>query len=146
MQTRILVPVDNSPEAWRAVEEAAALAARLKCGLTLMTVVVTPLLPRQLMEPDQLARFEAHFRQQGEQVLARLRPVAEAAGAPVETKLVEGVPVDEIVAEAGRGYLFVVMGARGEGLAGQERGLMGSVSDRVLRRATIPVLIVRKEE
>ena len=65
---------------------------------------------------------------------------------PVETKCAEGVPVDEIVAEAGRGYLFVVMGARGAGLSGRERGLMGSVSDRVLRRSPIPVLIVRKAE
>jgi nucleotide-binding universal stress UspA family protein len=72
--------------------------------------------------------------------------VAQKAGVPVETKYVEGVPVDEIVAEAAQGYLFVVMGARGAGLSGREPGLMGSVSDRVLRRSPIPVLIVRKEE
>jgi nucleotide-binding universal stress UspA family protein len=143
MQGGILVPVDDSSEARRAVEQAAELAARLNVGVTLMTVVATSMLPRQALEPAQLAGIEAHFRAAGERVLAALRPVAEAAGAPVETKLVEGIPADEIVAEAGRGYLFVVMGGRGAGLTGRDRALLGSVSDRVLRQSPVPVLIVR---
>src|SRR5215208_492805 len=99
MQQRILVPVDDSPEARKAVEQAAELAARLNVGVTLMTVVATSMLPRQALEPAQLARIVAHFRETGERVLAGLRPVVEAAGAPVETKLVEGIPADEIVTE-----------------------------------------------
>lgn len=143
MQQDILVPVDDSREARKAVEQAAELAGRLGVGVTLMTVVATPMLPRQALEPAQLARVEAHFREAGERVLADLRPVVEAVRAPVETKCVEGVPADEIVAEAGRGYLFVVMGGRGSGLAGRDRALLGSVSDRVLRQSPVPVLIVR---
>jgi nucleotide-binding universal stress UspA family protein len=88
---------------------------------------------------------EEHFRQAGERVLQDLCPLANAAGVPVETKLIEGAPVDEIIAEAGQGYLFIVMGGRGAGLAGRDRALLGSVSDRVLRQAPIPVLIVRGE-
>jgi nucleotide-binding universal stress UspA family protein len=143
MQQGILVPVDDSREARKAVEQAAELAARLGVGVTLMTVVATPMLPRQLLEPAQLARLEGHFRETGERVLAGLRPVVEAARVPVETKRVEGVPADEIIAEAGRGYLFVVMGGRGAGLTGRDRALLGSVSDRVLRQSPVPVLIVR---
>jgi nucleotide-binding universal stress UspA family protein len=146
MNARILVPIDDSLAARRAVEEAADLAARLAASITLMTVVVPSTLPGQLIEPAQRAQLEAHFREQGLLALARLLPVAQKTGVTVERKYVEGVPVDEIVAEAGRGYLFVVMGARGAGLAGRERGLMGSVSDRVLRRSPIPVLIVRNAE
>jgi nucleotide-binding universal stress UspA family protein len=146
MESRILVPVDDSPEARRAVEQATDLAARLNAGVTLMTVVATPMLPRQLLDPAQLARVEAHFREAGERVLAQLRPAAETVGVPVESKLVEGVPTDEIVAEAGRGYLFIVMGGRGTGPAGRDRALLGSISDRVLRQASIPVLIVRADE
>jgi nucleotide-binding universal stress UspA family protein len=145
MQGGILVPVDDSPEAHRAVEKGAELAERLGVGVTLMTVVATPMLPRQFLDPPQLAELEARFRQAGERLLQSLRPVAEAAGVPVETKCVEGFPADEIVAEAGRGYLFIVMGARGTGLAGHERSLIGSVSDRVLRQSPVPVLIVRAD-
>jgi nucleotide-binding universal stress UspA family protein len=146
MQTGILVPVDDSREARKAVEQAADLAARLGVGVTLMTVVATPMLPRQALDPAQLSRIEAHFREAGERVLADLRPVMEAARVPVETKCVEGIPADEIVAEAGRGYMFVVMGGRGAGLAGRDRALLGSVSDRVLRQAPVPVLIVRADD
>jgi len=65
---------------------------------------------------------------------------------PVETRCVEGVPADEIVAEAERGYQMLVMGGHGAGLAGRERVLLGSVSDRVLRQAPVPVLVVRGQE
>jgi nucleotide-binding universal stress UspA family protein len=145
MAARILVPVDDSREARRAVEQAAELARRFDAGLALMTVIATSLVPRDALEPDQLARVEASFRRAGEAVLAQLRPVAEAAGVPVETKIVEGVPADEIVAEAARGYQFVVMGSHGAGLTGRDRNLLGSVSDRVLRQSPVPVLIVRDE-
>jgi nucleotide-binding universal stress UspA family protein len=143
MKTKILVPVDDSPEARRAVEQAVELARRFDAGVTLMTAIATPLLPRELLEPAHLERVEAHFRAAGDAVLARLKPVVEAAGVPVETKLVEGVPADEIVAEAGRGYTFIVMGSHGAGLSGRGQNLLGSVSDRVLRQAPVPVLIVR---
>lgn len=145
MEGRILVPVDDSAEARRAVEKAIELAGRLNVGVVLMTVVATPILPRQLLDREQLAQLEARFRQAGQAVLEQLRPLAEAAGVPLETKLMEGMPADEIVAEAGRGYLFVVMGARGESLAGRSTSLLGSVSDRVLRQSPVPVLIVRGE-
>jgi nucleotide-binding universal stress UspA family protein len=143
---RILVPVDDSREARRAVERAAELAARLGAGVTLLTVVATPMLPQQLLGPAQLASLQAHFREAGDRVLEQLRAVAEAAGVQVETRRVEGVPVDEIVAEAGRGYLFVVIGGRGTGLAGRDRTLLGSITDRVLRRSPVPVLVVGAEE
>jgi nucleotide-binding universal stress UspA family protein len=146
MQPKILVPVDDSPEARKAVTQAVELAGRLGAGLTVMTVIATPMLPRQLMDPAQVAQLEAHFRQSGEQVLDQLRTVADAAGVPVETRLVEGIPADEILAEAGKGYLFIVMGSRGAGLAGRDRALLGSVSDRVLRQAPVPVLVIRDEE
>jgi nucleotide-binding universal stress UspA family protein len=146
MSGRILVPVDDSSEARRAVEQAVELAAGLGAELTLLTVLAVPMLPQQLLEPAQLDRLQQHFREAGEQVLVRLRAVAEAAGVPVETRCVEGVPADEIVAEARHGYLFIVMGGRGSGLAGRDRVLLGSVSDRVLRQAPVPVLIVPREE
>jgi nucleotide-binding universal stress UspA family protein len=142
---RVLVPVDDSAEARRAAEKAIDLAGRLGVGVMLMTVVATPLLPRQLLDPAQLDQLTACFRQAGDAVLERLRPLAEAARVPVETKRAEGVPADEILAEAARGYLFVVMGARGVGLSGRSDPLLGSVSDRVLRQSPVPVLIAQGE-
>lgn len=142
MPARILVPVDDSPDARRAVQQAADLARRLDAGVTLMTVVVTPSLSLSDLPAPQAEAIRSRFHAAGDRVLQALRGVVDAAGVPVETRHLEGVPADEILAEAARGYLMVVMGARGSGLAGQDRSLLGSVSDRVLRQSPIPVLLV----
>ena len=72
----------------------------------------------------------------------------EMSGCPflVEKILVElGNPVDEIVQEAAKEeYDVVIMGAHGHGaIAGT---VIGSVSRRVLRRTSKPVLVVRLPE
>lgn len=73
---------------------------------------------------------------------------SEMSGCPflVEKILVElGNPVDEIVQEAAKEeYDVVIMGAHGHGaIAGT---VIGSVSRRVLRRTSKPVLVVRLPE
>jgi nucleotide-binding universal stress UspA family protein len=73
---------------------------------------------------------------------------SEMSGCPflVEKILVElGNPVDEIVQEAAKEeYDMVIMGAHGHGtIAGT---VIGSVSRRVLRRTSKPVLVVRLPE
>jgi nucleotide-binding universal stress UspA family protein len=142
MPANILVPVDDSPQARRAVEQAVELARKLGAGVTLMTVVVTPALSLAGLEAAQAETIRAGFRTAGERLLATLRSVAESAGVPAETRQAEGVPAEVILAEAGKGYLMIVMGSRGAGLEGQDRALLGSVSDRVLRQSPVPVLLV----
>jgi nucleotide-binding universal stress UspA family protein len=142
MGESILVAVDDSPEARRALDQAIDLAARLGARVVLLSVAATALLPRDLLDPAPAQQLAERFRSAAERLLAQFRRTAEAAGVPVETRCVEGAPADEIIAEAGRGYLFVVIGRRGAGLAGRERALLGSVSDRVLRQSPVPVLLV----
>jgi nucleotide-binding universal stress UspA family protein len=61
---------------------------------------------------------------------------------PVERVVVEGDPARQIVASARRRDVdLVVLGARGLGAIG--RLLLGSVSETVLHRANLPVMIVR---
>lgn len=68
-----------------------------------------------------------------------------AMAAPLHGKVsvVAGRPGDAIVAEAAAGAAdLVVVGARG--LGHMSRVLLGSVSERVLRHAECPVLIVKR--
>jgi len=73
---------------------------------------------------------------------ALTRIVAELqapAGVEVETRVVEGNPVDVLV-EASQGADLLVVGSRGRsGLAGL---LLGSVSQRCVERADCPVVVV----
>jgi nucleotide-binding universal stress UspA family protein len=66
----------------------------------------------------------------------------KAEGVPVETILLEGNTVQEIIKAAGEGkFDLIVMGARG--ISKIREILLGSVSDGVLRNAPCPVLIVK---
>jgi nucleotide-binding universal stress UspA family protein len=60
----------------------------------------------------------------------------------IETELAWGHPADVIVEKARQGgYHLIVMGSRGLGAISSL--LLGSVSDRVVKLAPCPVLIVR---
>lgn len=66
----------------------------------------------------------------------------DGKGVAVERRVVVGDPAQAILAETDEpGVGMVVLGARGLGPV--KRLLLGSVSDRVLRHACCPVLIVK---
>ncbi len=89
-----------------------------------------------------IEQWEKGIRDEAETVMKQARQAVEAAGLTASTKIAWGgaSEVIEQVAEDDDVDL-IAMGSRG---AGQISGLfLGSVSDRVLHRAKVPVLIVR---
>jgi len=71
-----------------------------------------------------------------------VRPAREA-GVRVQTRLIEGEPVEEILATALQVAAdLVVIGSHGRG--GFERWVLGSVTEKVVRKAQSPVLVVGK--
>jgi nucleotide-binding universal stress UspA family protein len=80
------------------------------------------------------------YREDLLRVLHRFR-LAEAS-VPVEHRLTEGDPAEEILRIAGEiGCDLIVMGTHGK--SGVGRMLLGSVADEVAREATCPVVTVR---
>ena len=53
-----------------------------------------------------------------------------------------GDPADEIIKESLRGYRQIVMGSHGEG-GGIEKVFVGSVAERVIKKSSIPVTVVK---
>ena len=142
---RILCPLDFSRFSLHALEQAIAIARESGaeiCALHVFAVVPAPELavigsPVPL-EPMRLAPTSR------EEVLAQVRDMTEsvdAEGVTLRTMLFEGEPVTRIV-----GYAIdwnadlVVMGTHGR--SGFERLLLGSVAEKVLRKAPCPVLTV----
>ena len=89
-----------------------------------------------------IEQWEQGIRSDAEAVVKQAKEAVEAAGLTASTRIAwGGAPeVIERVAEE-ENVDLIAMGSRG---AGQITGLfLGSVSDRVLHRAKMPVLIVR---
>jgi nucleotide-binding universal stress UspA family protein len=139
MFNKILVAYDGSPHSDRALDTALALAKYTQSELVL--VHAHDKIPSYLGDPNfQQAVNRAVIA--GRELLDTAAKRARAAGVQVMTNVLEGPPAEAIlrVAEAEHCDL-IVMGSRG---LGQLKGLLlGSVSERVLQHAAIPVMIVR---
>jgi nucleotide-binding universal stress UspA family protein len=147
---RILVGVDGSEPARRAVELVAALAAPPGGRVALVSVVEPVRLPSTGLLPERvrgllLAERAALERERTAAARREAESGARAlrrAGWAVDVDVRQGVPLAELLAARAAGQAHVlVLGARGVG--GVERLLLGSVADGALTRSPVPVLIVR---
>ena len=75
--------------------------------------------------------------------LAAEKKIAETAGAQrVDTHQLQGIAADEIVEFAKKGaFDLIVIGTHGR--TGIQHALIGSIAERVVRRAPCPVLTVK---
>ena len=140
----IVCCLDFSQQAEAAFAAALAQARADKARLVLLHVVHSgaPMLPGE--SPRQARRLS---REELKERLGRemhSRYVERAGGYPVEVRLRRGLPNVEILDElAASGADLVVMGAAG--LSGVGLFLLGSVAERVSRRAPCSCLVVRPQ-
>jgi len=135
---RIMVGFDGSSQAEKAVEVALKLARTMDSHLLLFAVARPPE-PATSVELDaMLDDAREHFEEQ----FNKIRTRAAEAEVDLETDIVVGHPVEQIVhrAEADRVNL-IILGRRG--VSRFERIIIGSTSEKVLRYAHCPVLVVR---
>lgn len=138
---RILCPVDFSDASAHAVEHATAVARWYGARLTVLHVYPSVGRPPTLPVPDAGG---AHAPTPAEIEAIRDRAasaVSADAGVMVHVSVVPGQPVGGIVEQArALPADLIVMGTHGAG--GFERLILGSVTEKVLRKAPCPVLTV----
>lgn len=138
----ILCPVDLSESSLRPLAHAAALARWYKSQLTVLHVV--PTFDPVPVPSESLGGARVIYPVPREEVLDELRRVVATAGAgPIDAVLATepGDPAKVIVDHAVVIPAdLVVMGTHGRG--GLERFIVGSVAEKVLRKAPCPVLTV----
>jgi nucleotide-binding universal stress UspA family protein len=140
---RICCPIDFSDASRAAMEVAADLARRFAAELWLFHAYPVP----GYTFPDGSVVASPKMLQDladgAERHLAQWRSDAEGLGAGVvRTEKVAGEPAAEIVAFArDHGVDLLVLGTHGR--TGLEHALMGSIAERVVRKAHCPVLTVR---
>jgi len=138
---RLLVPLDGSESSELALRAAVTVAVRDRSTIALITVV-----PDMLAESARwgwAAQSPAALQADAdEEADKRLRDAVERIPEDIPVKMLirRGKAGPEIVAHANESdYDGIVMGARGIGRVGA--AMVGSVSQYVMRHATVPVFV-----
>jgi len=138
---RILCPIDYSEFSRRALDHAVGIARWYGSTITILHVSevmpvaayapVGPVVPPALLAPgDRTAMLAAMKKFAAEEA---------APGVPMEFEIAEGRPVTEIL-ERATACDLLVLGTHG--YSGFDRLVLGSITEKVLRKAGCPVLVV----
>ncbi len=134
---RILVAYDASPHAEHAMGVALSMAGDMKAKLFVISVIRPP-------EPAESAEFHAvvdEGREKYERSFISIRERARQKDIELETEVVVGHPAEQIIHKAeSMQASVIVMGKRSHTIL--HRWMIGSNSERVLRYAHCPVMIV----
>ena len=148
MYQRIVVPLDGSEFAERALPEAEGLARLTGAPVHLLRVT-------DLSQFIWLGEFgiamdvsdaEAETARETTDAAAYLLTIAErlaGSGLTAETEVRRGQTYRQVIAATRPGDI-IVMASHGRG--GVPRWFLGSVAEEVLRHATVPILMVRSGE
>jgi nucleotide-binding universal stress UspA family protein len=141
---RILVPVDGSRISTRGIIEATKLAQAGGARIRLLHVIDEMVWTNAIDSGAGTVSLIDSLRDAGKTIIRNALAVAKRHHAGVDTVVVEefGTRVaDVILSEAGKWRAdLIVMGTHGR--RGLERMLLGSDADRVIRRSSVPVLLI----
>jgi nucleotide-binding universal stress UspA family protein len=134
---RILVAYDASPHSEHAVNVALSIAGDMKAKLLVLAVVHPP----ELAESAEFNAVLEDTRERYERSFAPIREQARQKDIDLETDIVVGHPAEQIIhrAETIQASL-IVMGKRSHTIL--HRWMLGSNTERVLKYAHCPVMIV----
>ncbi|MEF8776370.1 MAG: universal stress protein [Haloarculaceae archaeon] len=144
MPEHVLVPMDYGDLSTKALRR--ALADYPDAEITVLHVIdyrSTDLGPGGFGESREgLADWLADAREHAADLLEEAEEIAAVEGRSIETDIIVGEVAANILAYVGdHDADIVVMGSHGRSLPA--RVLLGSVSETVVRRAPVPVLLVR---
>ncbi|MFQ5792337.1 MAG: universal stress protein [Acidobacteriota bacterium] len=141
---RIVCPTDFSEFSSRALDHALAVACWYKAEVSVVHVV-----PRFLMHPEFFPYVQepvvpdVSIRKRATRELGKFVHKAREAGIATEVRLEDGDTVKEIVEIAKKLPAdMIVMGTHGR--RGFEKLVLGSVAEKILRKAPCPVLTVSR--
>lgn len=140
---KILIPVDGSANALRAVEHVVRNIATLKepPQLFLLNVQWNVAAGNVKLFINQ-ETINDYYREQGMTALQPARAALDTAALPYQYHISIGTPAEAIVQYANNQAVdYIVMGRQGQ--AGLQSLLLGSVVNKVLHLASCPVLLVK---
>lgn len=146
----ILLPTDGSECSAKAMAYALSFAKQYGCRLVALHVIdqrwqeQTRVVFAEVGQ-DLTQRIQEGYEEEARRILREIADASGKAGLSVETKVVTGIPFEDIVRVARELPAdLIIMGTHGR--AGVSHLLLGSVAEKVVRRAPCPVLTVRLGE
>ena len=145
MFKKILVPVDGSETAWRALNNALEIGKKFESEILVVNVIQPYNNAALLAVPLDHATINQGNRELekvGDKVLEQAKEMVGSYPHKVEYDMEVGHPSERIIALSKKVEAdAIVLGSRG--LSGIAEFFLGSVSSKVSQYATVPVLIVK---
>ncbi|WP_321210937.1 universal stress protein [Methanothermobacter sp. DP] len=146
MYKRILLATDGSECSNQAAEYAIETARQNQAELIALSVTETKALQNLPVE-ELTKKVTELFRRESEEALERVEELAGSMEGPAKVRkmVLEGQAADTILRVADEeGADLIVVGASGKHAL--ERFILGSVSEKVVRHSTVPVLVVHSKK
>ncbi len=142
MYKRIMVPTDASEYSRRALMTALEIARKFQAEVVLLSVMYTPEAYWGYNPAYTIEISQEQIEETGDHTLMATLEGIEVGDVSLKKKKIQGHPSTVILEQINNQTIdLVVMGSHGYGpIAG---AVLGSVSQRVLRKSTCPVLIVK---
>lgn len=148
MYNTILVPLDESKRAEVILSHVEELAGKLGARVILLTCIEQKLVYTGDLEISAMVQKNDDMAQRtktAESYLSAVQARLEKLGIRVSTTVMQGPPVEAIIAVAGKENADLIAMAS-HGRSGLGRVFYGSVAAGILQRADRPLLIIRASE
>ena len=149
MVSNILVPTDGSKTAQKAVRFAVDLAKQLNASIVVLSVIddrslIAQTVPAVDAQMHVIEPIEGYLREAAKGYAGEIEKLCDKSGIQSKTVITTGHPVEEIVKEARKSKVnLIVMGSHGR--SALAAAVLGSITYGVIHHETkVPVLIVRR--
>jgi nucleotide-binding universal stress UspA family protein len=142
MYDSILIPTDGSTHSAEAAKAGLDLAEELDAEVHAMSVVDAELVASTTYTTGA-AKNEERMHEEAEENAKEVAEKARERGLEAVEVVETGIPAEKIVEYADENVDAIVIGTHGR--SGMRRVLLGSVTDKVVRTASVPVVTVRPE-
>ena len=141
---KILIAYDGSEQSLKALEWAIKIIKQNQAKLTIATVLTPPIVYSGFDQNSgmMLGPLWEIAEEESKKVLEHAEQLCVGEGVAPYTILLHGIPDDEIIKYAHQeNFDLIICGTRG--LGGFEGLLLGSVAQKLVTYAKIPVLVVK---
>ncbi|WP_028845847.1 universal stress protein [Thermodesulfatator atlanticus] len=135
----LLVPIDGSDIGFKAIEQAADLAKQYNAKMTILFVI-----PKggEFVDLFNIKTVTKAFEEEAKKFFEKARKITTEKNISPSFRIAEGKPYEKIIEVAKLlGCDLIIMGSHGRGSI--EKFFIGSCTERVLKEAPCPVLVVR---